>query len=52
MTKKTEIDQLKLLAKRFAHATRSNHRDALHQVQRIIAPCANLLWYFLWYFFL
>lgn len=32
MTKKTEIDQLKLLAKRFAHATRSNHRDALDAI--------------------
>lgn len=32
MTKKTEIDQLKLLAKRYAHATRSNHRDALDAI--------------------
>ncbi|MCP4319545.1 MAG: hypothetical protein GY789_27065 [Hyphomicrobiales bacterium] len=32
MTKKTEIDQLKLLAKRFAHAERSNHRDALDAI--------------------
>ena len=32
MTKKTEIQQLKLLAKRFSHATRSNHRDALDAI--------------------
>ena len=32
MTKKTEIDQLKLMAKRYAHATRSNHRDALDAI--------------------
>ncbi len=32
MTNKNEIDQLKLLAKRFAHATRSNHRDALDAI--------------------
>lgn len=32
MAKKTEVDQLKLLAKRFAHATRSNHRDALDAI--------------------
>lgn len=32
MTKKTEIDQLKLLAKRYAHASRSNHRDALDAI--------------------
>ncbi len=32
MTKKTEFDQLKLLAKRFGHATRSNHHDALDAI--------------------
>ncbi len=32
MTNKNEIDQLKLLAKRFAHATRSTHRDALDAI--------------------
>jgi ribosomal protein L37AE/L43A len=32
VTKKTEIEQLKLLAKRFAHAMRSNHRDALDAI--------------------
>ena len=32
MTKKTEIDELKLLAKRYAHATRSNHREAFDAI--------------------
>ena len=32
MTTKTKIDELKLLAKRFAHATRSNHREALDAI--------------------
>lgn len=32
MTNKNHIDQLKLLAKRFAHATRSTHRDALDAI--------------------
>ena len=32
MTTKTKIDKLKLLAKRYAHATRSNHREALDAI--------------------
>ena len=32
MTTKTKIDVLKLLAKRYAHATRSNHREALDAI--------------------
>lgn len=32
MTTKTKIEELKLLAKRYAHATRSNHREALDSV--------------------
>lgn len=32
MTTKTKIDELKLLAKRYAHARRSNHREALDAI--------------------